>query len=112
MRFRTLTHLFALAFLASTSAISVAQHSLQVDNGSGYVGILDAAGVPAGITNYSLPSVGGMLITTGSATSVFWNLDGNHLTSVVDGTTNNLGTNAGSTIIPINSAVNSNRVMR
>ncbi|HEY6172462.1 MAG TPA: hypothetical protein VIX80_09415 [Candidatus Kapabacteria bacterium] len=81
MRHCILRHLIALAFLASTSAISLAQHSLQLDNGSGFIGVLDAAGVPAGVTYYSLLSVWGMLITTGSAANTLWKLDGNLITS-------------------------------
>src|SRR6188768_838381 len=112
MRFRILTHLFALAFLACGAAVSFGQHSLQIDNGPGYVAVINAIGIPPGITNYSLPTTGGMIVTTNYANSFFWKLNGNSLSSGVDGVNNNLGTNAGSTLIPVNIVINGNRVMR
>ena len=86
-----------------------AQHFLQLDDGAGHYSTIQASS-PGG--TYTLPSIGGTLVTTGSISTVAWMLTGNTLTAGVDGTDNVLGTLAGSTLTPVNIVVNGVRAMR
>ncbi len=103
--------LYAALLVAAFSAPLSAQHALQLDNGINNVAVITAAGVPAGVTSYSLPNLGGTLLTAASGNTMFWSQTANDV-SGTDGVNNLLGTLATSTIKPLQIITNGVRVMR
>src|SRR5579883_2074197 len=73
------------ALVISAACTASAQHSLQLDDGSGHYSTISASS--SGGT-YTLPSGGGTLLTSASVSSVAWTLGGN--TGV--GANNQIGT--------------------
>lgn len=55
--------IFAIVLMCAALTAN-AQHSLQVDNGAGGIGILSASGLPLGTTTFTFPTTGGILLTT------------------------------------------------
>ncbi len=75
-----------------------AQHSLQVDDGAGNIGILTAP-TSGGTTMFTLPSSGGMLITTGTTATNPWLLQGNALSALGASPTQWFGTSTNDDVI-------------
>ncbi|MBS1904113.1 MAG: hypothetical protein JSS75_10445 [Bacteroidetes bacterium] len=66
--------LFSILVISS-SALAQTGHPVQIDDGAGHISLIHAPG--SGPLDFTLPSGGGMLLTTASASNAFWALGGN-----------------------------------
>lgn len=90
-------YIYLLVLLCVTMA-SFGQHSLQVDDGAGNIGIITGP-TSGGMVMFSLPSSPGTLITSGTGPMSAWLLQGNALTSAGSSPTQWFGTSTNDDVI-------------